>query len=974
MSEVTPSSVTIASLASLPPSREILGRERGAPSATRDDPRGAHETAELAVRPFRVGRYAVEELVGAGGMGVVYRARDPELDRAVAIKLVRPRAGARDETRFQARLLREGKAMARLSHPNVVAIHDVGFVDEVVFVAMEFVDGPSLRAWLRARARPWREVLSMFLEASRGLSAAHDAGLIHRDFKPSNVLIGGDGRPRIADFGLVGIDDAGLESNAAARGATRRAGELDAGRLTRDGAIMGTPVYMSPEQHRGEPVDERSDQFSLCVALWEALYDVHPFAADTVSALVEQVARGSSPPRGGSTRIPRWLRAALTRGLSRAPADRWPSIAALHQHLHRRLARRRRVAMGVGFGAVVGLAALAAARLSGTASAATPCEGIEQLLAWSDARAQTIERAVAAGGTMSPEEFARLVHPALNRYAQAWSASYVASCRAHAVGGLSDTSYAGRVQCLEERRAALETVAELLEEARPEVIARAASLAEQLPELAPCADERALAGRGDAPADPETAARVQALRVRLAELRPRLLISDGAYVDRALRDMSEEVARLDDPLLSIEYERQRSAVLETSGAHDAARESLQRALDLALSGDHDKAAAQAATGLVWTPGRSTPEESTAYAKIAETMIQKAGDAHESALLLAMNELSAAEERGAIEHARRQAAFARALAADDVRATIRVIAISRLVKSALVAGEQQDARAWVNEGLALAKDKLGDVHPALVALNDSAAVLHNIVGEFEAARRNAREGLRIIDALGERTPLLIHLLRNHAIALEGLGEFEAALGELERASRALAELRAPNSSTVAIAVANSRAVILDRLGRYAEARAQLEPLAQREFPVGARSMLETARLTLADIELHDGHTARARELFLEAGRWWDEHAGPRNPMSLYAANGVGLAALARGDHDAAIAALERVLSMRTPENSGPAELAQTKLALGQALWPRARARARARALVEESAALYEGLGDGYRAELDGARRWLADHTR
>ncbi|HTM20129.1 MAG TPA: serine/threonine-protein kinase, partial [Kofleriaceae bacterium] len=234
---------------------------RSDPMASTVSPDGATSPAtaggpDLLPPGERVGRYLIEARLGMGGMGVVYAARDPDLDRRVAIKLLR--SGA---VEAGARLLREGKALARLRHPNVVAVHDLGLHRGDVFIAMELVDGTTLRTWWEARRQG--EVLAVLVDAGRGLAAAHAAGLIHRDFKPENVLVGRDGSVRVTDFGLARLDGADGEPDAALA-ATIVAGAVSAG-LTRTGAVVGTPAYMAPEQHQGKAIDARTDQFAFCV-------------------------------------------------------------------------------------------------------------------------------------------------------------------------------------------------------------------------------------------------------------------------------------------------------------------------------------------------------------------------------------------------------------------------------------------------------------------------------------------------------------------------------------------------------------------------------------------------------------------------------------------------------------------------------------------------------------------------------------
>jgi predicted Ser/Thr protein kinase len=266
--------------------------------------------------PPTVGRYELLDKLGAGGMGVVYRARDPELDRAIALKLLTPDS-ADDET-ARKRMTREARALARLSHPNVVQVYDVGTRGDEIFVAMEFIDGRDLAAWLREEKTKtnWKETLELFLEAAKGLSAAHAEGLVHRDFKPANVLVGRDGRVVVVDFGL-------------ARPVDPMALPLLEGATTRAGALVGTPMYMAPEQFEGGHADARSDQFAFCVALYHALYGARPFAGDNVAAYVSNVVNGRIVDVDAAANVPPGISTALRRGLSVDPGDRFGDMKAL---------------------------------------------------------------------------------------------------------------------------------------------------------------------------------------------------------------------------------------------------------------------------------------------------------------------------------------------------------------------------------------------------------------------------------------------------------------------------------------------------------------------------------------------------------------------------------------------------------------------------------------------------------------------
>ena len=267
------------------------------------------------------GRYELLRPIGAGGMGVVYAARDAELHRTVALKMLRPGVGDDPPRReLKDRLLREARAMARLSHRNVLSVYDVGEIDGRVFLAMELVEGGTLRAWLGEKRRSVREVLEVFLAAGRGLAAAHAAGLIHRDFKPDNVLIGHDARVLVTDFGLARFATDGAAGMASAQMGTIAVGPSVASQLA------GSPAYMAPEQLRGEPVDARSDVFAFCVSLYEALHGELPFAGHTMAELQQSIASGQVRKPPGASRLRAALRGVLVRGLQADPATRFASM------------------------------------------------------------------------------------------------------------------------------------------------------------------------------------------------------------------------------------------------------------------------------------------------------------------------------------------------------------------------------------------------------------------------------------------------------------------------------------------------------------------------------------------------------------------------------------------------------------------------------------------------------------------------
>jgi serine/threonine protein kinase len=351
--------------------RAVLARAAGGGN-TRVEPSAAFSDGEFSDAKSEasrlapgvlVGRYVIEGLVGRGAMGAVYGARDPDLDRKVAVKILRADALSDNARRkMRARLLREAQAMACLSHPEVITVYDVGAFEDQLFVAMEYVEGETLRQWRGARHRGYAEILAVYERAGSGLAAAHDAGLVHRDFKPDNVLVGRDGRVRVTDFGLAravrpeDADDSRLPEatdDSAARSVMLT--------LTRTGALLGTPAYMAPEQLSGDAADARSDVFGFCVSLYEALYGERPFAGSTVLVLRAAIEEGAVRTAPVMTPVPGWIRRVLLRGLRAAPEKRFASMRAVLDALrssHAASRRHRRRMAGIA-AATIGMAAAA---------------------------------------------------------------------------------------------------------------------------------------------------------------------------------------------------------------------------------------------------------------------------------------------------------------------------------------------------------------------------------------------------------------------------------------------------------------------------------------------------------------------------------------------------------------------------------------------------------------------------------------
>ena len=473
----------------------------------------------------QLGRYLVIECIGAGGVGEVYRAYDTKLSREVALKLLRSRRRqtptSSGRSRGELRMLREAQAMAQLSHPNVLPVFDVEETDYGLALAMEFVPGATLHEWFHVKARTWQEILDMFVQAGRGLAAAHQAGIIHRDFKPGNVMVDArDGRARVTDFGLArhantGAHDGDARTNApssASSGEPDRAANDEKFRaaferartattltqpVTAAGAVMGTPAYMSPEAAAGLIVDEQSDQFSFCVALYESLYGRRPeWSSDgPLAAIVPDRA-----PESG-TAIPTWLTRTIMRGLLRDPEARWPSMSALADELERtpiRHRRNRRAALGLLGAALIGTTFLLTANAKEERCREEQYSGVS---AWGPTASHALEAAFSRANANTT--FARLA-PELDAYHDAWIHARAETCRAtHVRHEQSDALLDRSVACLDQRNNELAAVLEVLREDSSSVLEHAVDMVSKLRGLESCRDHAYLAAAVPPPEDPE---------------------------------------------------------------------------------------------------------------------------------------------------------------------------------------------------------------------------------------------------------------------------------------------------------------------------------------------------------------------------------------------------------------------------------------------------------------------------------------
>ena len=753
-----------------------------APDGTLDP---ARRSLALAAEPTSIGRYTVLRRLGAGAMGVVYAAYDQELDRKVAIKIVKPRSRpTRDQ---DLRVLREAQALAKLSHPNVVQIYEVGEFRDQTFLAMEFVQGSTLRDWLAERPRRWQEIVSIVVAAGRGLAAAHHAGLIHRDFKPDNLIVGVDGRPRVLDFGLVRGDALELppgEDEPSEAGAIAHWQHF---RLTRSGVIIGTPAYMSPEQLAGKPADARSDQFNFCATLYEALYGHRPFRGKSVEELRDAHEQRALVPAPRSTLVPQWVHRALLRGLSQQPADRWPTIDALLDALARDPRRTwARVGALAGALAVAGGASYSAAAYQH--AEARMCSGaVDELAdAWTAARRDAVRAGFSAAGPLAAASVERVVER-LDAYADAWTAMRTEACETHRRAEQSDALYDLRVRCLRDRRLGLQATVDLLEKPDATIVEKAVDLVAGLKPLATCADPDALAAAVPPPEDPRTAAAVAELEDRLPAVQAQTLAGQYDAALAASDDLLRRAEALGYAPLLARVALARGNVEMEQTRPDAAVQDFERGAALALEHGLADVAAEALAKQIFIEGtlQAKFDRALALASMAGALARRAPEPLRARALLHNNlgtvhgsrhehDLALAEYQQAAE------LWARVPGAEaDLFRTLNNIGIAFSE-----AGRPAEGRAPLERALELSSRIYGPDHPQTLVAKVNLALHFHQARDYRGALTLLDEVLpRIRATVGENHQTTASALYWSGLARRDLGDPQNALRDFTGAKEA-----------------------------------------------------------------------------------------------------------------------------------------------------------------------------------------------
>jgi eukaryotic-like serine/threonine-protein kinase len=867
-------------------------------------PRGA-----VPVVPRGPRRYVVLDRLGAGGMGEVHAAWDRRLDRKVALKLLHPERRGRGDA---ARLLREAHALARLSHPNVVAVHDVGVADGRVFVAMEFVDGPTLSEWLRGgpeREVPSpRRVLEVFREAGRGLAAVHAAGLVHRDFKPDNVMIRPDGRVLVMDFGLARPAEEGVTATHGAEGEGAAGGAL-----TETGAVVGTPGYMAPEQLRGEPADARSDQYAFCVALRRA---------------VERTAR-----------TPRWLRRVVERGTAHRPQARFASMDELLTALAAGLSRRRRrlaaaaVAILVlgGAGAVVQAERIRGAR----------CGGGEARLAsvWGPGAAEAVRSSFAATGAPFAESAWQAVSRQLDRWGAGWVDERRRACEATRVEGeQSERLLDLRMACYDRRLRETAALLGVLRDADAGVVENASTAVAGLPPLASCADAEGLLGRTPPPDDPEVLERLAAVEDGVAEVTA--WTDTGRYERAAERGegVLDEARAVGHPPLVGEAAYVLAAARVDLEETEAAIDLLHEALAAAERGGDHGLLGRVAAELVYVHGQLEGREAEGerWHRLAAAALDRAGADPELAFLVPLNRGSALE----------------------------------------AAGRYEEAAGWLREAIAAAERHFGPESLDLATAWNNLGAALGAAGRYDEAADALERSVAIKQAVhGREHPALATSLDNLGVTLGYAGRAAEALPLQREAMTIRRRTLPPGHPLIATGHANL-ASTLTGLGRHEESlEHELLVLAERREGLGEEhyetgisyNNLATTYRALGRVEEGLPHLDRAVAVL-------ETSLGPDHPVVAFALTNRGVALYLLGRPEAALPDLERGLAIRRASDVADKDLAVSLFHLARALTAAGDAaggdRARARTLAAEAVERYRAAGEGYADGLADAEVLLA----
>ena len=907
-------------------------------------------------------RLRIEKRIGSGGMGVVFLAHHLQLERQVAVKLTHPGAG----NSRMARLQREAKAMARLAHENVITVYDVGSVNGQVYIAMEYLDGGTAKSFAGGEGRTWEEILAIYLRAGRGLVAAHEAKLVHRDFKPDNVLLGSDGRVRVADFGLVREAGAPPDEAAAAMDpADTTSGDAS---LTRTGTTVGTPAYMAPEQHWGKVADEASDQFAFCVSVWEGLYGERPFSGKTASELYLALREGEPPEPPSSSPVPQRIARVLRRGLAIDPKQRYRNMRRLLAALRHDPSKRRRRLFG---GAALLSAAVAGTYVLAADEPEDPCavEAARVKSVWNPSRREATRAAFAATNLSYADDTFRRTADAADHYAARWSDAARRACEAtYLLEAQTPEALGLRLRCLARRRSEFHALVDLLAEPDAELVRSAAQAVANLPSIDRCEDADALARVQ--PIKSEDAGAVAEIEDVLA--RVNALEAAGRWVE-ALEELDSVSPRIED----LGYDRLRAGEREARGSvlihlfrPDEASAVLQDALEYAFASNEDEQASEILRDLIHVDGylRNRTAEARQWYRVALGWVRRFDDEEVKRALLYSTFSLVEREDANFEEAIRLTEEALAIYAEypdkDPQATTT---LSYLAEHHRMRGAPDQAAELQEQLLAKSLAQNGEAHPRYGRALINAGGVYASAGRDEEAIPLLEKGIAVrVAALGGHDAMSVQGLGNIATSTLALGDGDKALALVEEAVR-IAEEAEVNARTLLLVKGTYAGVLVD-VGRNAEAVEVMREAEVLSSELNGAEHQFTIRtgVNLAAVLLNLGR--------IDEGTVAIDAAVPRaenrvDPMLMgFAYMTRGRARLLAGKYEDAIPDLERAIATtaalqgrHVPMRAGPLAM------LGVCQWHLGRTKAAAETLAKIDA--LPEIHEGYAAEVAELRGHL-----
>ena len=864
------------------------------------------------------GRYVIVEQIGSGGMGRVYRAYDPKLQREVALKQLKRNRLSEDEANT---LVAEARAMAQLSHPNVVAVYDVDDDGDALALIMEYVPGMTLSAWLRRTEPSWSQIVRRFVDAGRGIAAAHRAGVLHRDFKPANVLVSEDGGTKVTDFGLAKATPR-PEEPVSTITSPERVGT---------GFVMGTPRYMAPEQHLDEALTTAVDQYGFCVALWEALCKEPPFAGPELGKK-----KIEGPPPWPATTVPAGVADAVTRGLAATPRERWPSMTALLDELDSQLRPRPR--SWVAIAAAVGLVGVSAGAYWQWRSAkASLCTGAERELVgtWDAQQAEAVKSAMLGIGRDYAHQVWTRTQLALDQYATDWVQMHNATCRATTLEGTQSAAMLDlRMACLGRAKSQLGAAVEVLEDADAEVVQTAHTLTDALPPLSRCADTRAL-GQGVEPPLPADADAVEAARTNLD--RARALDDAGRYGDAqaALERARTELDGVDYPPARTELTLLDGHLLSQRGKYEEARAALNDALTRAAESRQWMMMAEASIRLMYVVGelQQLPAEGLHHWPAAHGLSR--GSKH--------------------LEARARNARARVLYAQ---------------------GNYSEAEAEYRASIALRIEELGPDHPVIASARNNLASALWAQGKHALAETEHRAVLTLrVDNLGDQHPLVATSRNNLANVLFSRGAYAEAEAELRQAVRIRERALGAEHPSVAVARGNlaSALCMLDRCDEgEKELRSSLE--VARTALGEDHPRVAMIRGNLAAVLRNQNELEAAEVEYRAALASHERTLDADHPTLAQSRTTLALLLLERARYDEALSLAEAAWKRRQRDDTPPGQKGTTAFLLARALWNSSEHsdRERARRLARVAQEAHGQAGPSHEQSQHDVGEWLEAH--